>query len=104
MEEIDVCTILEDLKSIKLPQNRRIFVNDARELYQNTGCLPSSIRTRLIKFFKLYSRQFKELYASRERARKTLWRIREGITIEKADEMVMQRLEKVAKQKDDLGI
>jgi hypothetical protein len=102
--EIDVGTILEDLKSIKLPKSRRVFVNDARELYQKSGCLPSYIKTRLIKFLKLYSRQFKELYASRERARKTLWRIREGITREKADEMVMQRLRNVAEQKSDLGI
>lgn len=104
IEYFEIGELLEDLKSIKLPPERREFVNDARELLQLSGCLPVVTQTRLRKLVKLYRRQFEELHASRERARKTIWRMKSGITKVQAEEMIKQRRENVAKQKADLGI
>lgn len=101
---MDIGELLKDFKSIKLPPKRREFVDDSRELFRSVGTVPVDIQRRLRKLASLYRRQFEELYASRERARKTLWRMREGISKEQAEELVTQRRKKIAEQKADLGI
>lgn len=104
MEDMDIGILLEDFRSIKLPKGRRAFVDGARDSLRLNGSISAGTRSKLRKIASLYRRQFFELYAARDRARRTLWKHREGITDDRANELVKERREKVAAQKSDLGI
>jgi hypothetical protein len=104
MEEMDIGIILEDLKSIKLPKDRRVFVNVARDKFRENGCISADVQKKLRRLVRLYRKQFEELHASRARARRTNWKLREGISEKEAQKLVERRRREVARQKADLGI
>lgn len=104
MDVMSIGEILDDFRSIKLSKEKRDFVDRCRVYLQKHGNLPVEMRGKLKAMAKAYSIQFTELHASRERARKTIWRKREGITIDEAHRLVRQRRDEVAKQKADVGL
>jgi hypothetical protein len=104
MEQMSICEILNDFKSIKLPTNKREFINNARCFLHKNGYLPVNIQDDLRNMARKYNRQFKELHASRERARRTNWKRREGISEQEARLLVERRNNEIAARKADLGI
>ena len=104
MEEMSVCEILLDFRSIKLPHAKRRFIDDTRETFESRGNLPIAVKHQLWEMTRRYKRQFEELHASRARAKRTNWRVREGVTRVQEQELIDRRLKKVADRKADLGI
>ncbi|MBN2258102.1 MAG: hypothetical protein JW704_09785 [Anaerolineaceae bacterium] len=104
MEEMSVGEILSDFRSIKLPPDKRRFIDETRESFQSRGDLPLSVKRQLWTMVRHYKRQFDELHASRARARRTNWRLREGLTIEQERDLVELRRRADAERKADLGI
>lgn len=104
MEQMSICEILSDFKSIKLSPSKREFINNARCFLYENGYLPVNIQDDLRSMVRKYNRQFKELHASRERARRTNWKRREGITEQEARALVERRNIEISARKADLGI
>jgi hypothetical protein len=104
MEQMTIFDILSDFNSVKLPKEKRDFVNNSRKILQETGGLPINIQDDLRRMARRYNRQLNELHASRERARRTNWKIREGISEDKARELVERRNKDISARKADLGI
>lgn len=104
MEQMSICEILNDFKSIKLPANKRDFIDNARCFLHENGYLPVKIQDAIRSMVRKYNRQFKELHASRERARRTNWKRREGINEQEARALVERRNTEIAARKADLGI
>jgi hypothetical protein len=96
--------LLDDLRSIKLPKKRREFVNWAIDCLKTNGSLSVDTQMHLRRLERLYRVQFSELHASRERAKRTLWKMREGKTEEQARRLVDLREEEELLKKEDLGI
>ena len=104
MEQMPICEILNDFVSIKLPIDKRKFIDEARCFLQNNGYLPIKTQDEIRSMVRRYSRQFKELHASRERAMRTNWKHREGINEKDAKILVERRNKEIATRKADLGI
>ena len=96
--------ILKDFRSIKLSPKKRRFIDDTRAYFEAHGNLPIRIQDELRRMVRRYNRQFRELHASRERARRTNWRVRSGISREEEQRLIDERRSRVAQQKADLGI
>ena len=95
---------MKDFKSIKLSPEKRKYIDAARNDFERYGDIPSTVKSKILKMRKNYSRQFDELYAARERARRTNWRRREGITDAQARKLVEDKRAKVEEKRADLGI
>lgn len=104
MEQMSICEILSDFRSIKLSPNKREFIDNARRFLHENGYLPIKVQDDLRDMVRKYNRQFKELHASRERARRTNWKRREGINEQEAKALVERRNIEIATRKADLGI
>lgn len=104
MEELSINELLRDFVSIKLPKKKREFINSVRKMIDEKGCIPLDVKIKIRQMSRLYTKQFRELHASRERARRTNWKRREGITEEQAVEMVERRRKDEAARKADIGI
>lgn len=103
MDVMSIGEILKDFRSIKLSPDKRDFINRTRVHFEAHGSLPREVKAELREMVKRYSRQFRELHASRARARETRWRRSEGITLSDAHKLVEQRREDVAAEKSDVG-
>jgi len=101
---VSVDEILDDFKSIKLTPAKREYVNEARSCLHRTGGLSIHVQDVLRKMYRVYSRQVSELHASRERAKATNWRIREGVSAAGAAGIIESRQKEVSERKGDLGI
>jgi len=101
---MSVVDILHDFKSVKLPKDKRRFVNESLDTLSSVGSLPVATKDRLREMARHYHRQLTELHASRERARRTNWRMRNRITQEQETSLVDARAERIAEQRRDLGI
>lgn len=104
MNEMSIGEIIKDFRSIKLDKKKRAFIDQCRQYFESHGNLPLKMKVELRRMMKNYSTQFGELHAARERARKTLWRKKNGLTIEQAHQLVSNRRTKVSAEKADVGL
>lgn len=102
--KMDVGEILKDFVSIKLSPAKRKFINDARLHFQKCGSVTPAVYDELYDMVRKYNRQLKELHASRDRAKRTLWKMKNKITSEQEAELVEQRKRRVAAEMADYGI
>lgn len=103
MDQVGVAQLLDDLKSIKLPIKSREFVLSCSGRFKNSD-LPISDVISLRKIAKRNRKKIDALYASREAARRSIWRKKNGITMAQANKMVEQRKEQFEAERSDLGI
>lgn len=104
MDSVVVGELLRDFRSIKLRKPQRDFVNEARAEFETNGALPRETVARLREMASNYSRQFKELYDARERARETNGLRRLGITRAEAERRSRERERCETEMANDLGI
>lgn len=96
--------ILDDFKSIKLPPSRREFINRASADFMRIGTLNIDTQDKLRKMHRMYRKQIAELHEARERARFTMWRKSNGVTMRDAAVIAERNREKRIIRKEDLGI
>lgn len=102
-ESVDIGEMLDDLRSVKLKPDQRLYVDNARRRIQANGDIPTSVKSKIRKLCSSYSVQIKELKKSRERARRTNYLRKNGVTLAQATRIVNDRAEEVANSKNDLG-
>ena len=103
MEWASTGELLKDFRSIKLPKNKRVWIDRLRTYFEQHGAIPNDERFKLTKMYRRYSRQFKELYEARERAKCTNGLKAMGLTLGDADKLVKERKNQQAEKAADLG-
>ncbi len=104
MEWASTGELLKDFRSIKLPKDKRVWIDRLRAYFEQHGAIPNDERFKLTKVYRRYSRQFKELYESRERAKCTNGLRAMGMTPVEAARRVKERERQQAEKAADLGI
>jgi len=91
VSELSIAEILKDLRSIKMSEKTRKFVNDSRLYFERCGALNIAVQRDLRKICKRYGKQLTELHAARERARMSNGLRRAGIKRAEAQRRVVAR-------------
>lgn len=100
----DVDILLDDLKSIKVSPRARGIISSASVEFSRSGTLPFLTVCEIRKIHRRYSRKIKELYASREAAKRSIWRAKNRVSKEDAEDMILKRIAAEKASEDDLGI
>ena len=103
MQKMPIGELLRDFRSIKLPKDKRTFVDMCRKYLESNGALPHPETLRLREMERRYSKQFKALYEARDRARTTNGLKAMGMTRAEAQERSQARRARKADQNADLG-
>ena len=95
--------LLNDIRSIKLSPQKRAWINRLRIGFESNGAIPNDEKFKLFAVAKRYNRQFKELYAARERARHSNSLKKAGISRDDAHEVVERRVAEEEATASDVG-
>lgn len=96
---MDIAELLKDFRSIKLPERKRNWITGLTNHLQTHGAIPTVEASKLRVLAKRYSKQFKELHASRERALRSNALRKMGMT--KTEEAA--RIEKRKKEQEEMS-
>ena len=83
--------LLRDLRSVKLPPDKKLFVDRARIVFESTGNVSLNTKMQIRRLCSQYSVQLKELYRARKRARHTNGKLHMGLTKEDVELRVAER-------------
>lgn len=104
MEAAEIANMLRDLRSVKMSEARRQFVDRTRGHFEATGALSLESLVQLRQVCRFYGRQLADLHAARERARITNGLRRIGMTRDEAAAIRAERLSVERAHRADLGI
>ena len=101
--DLTVPELLHDFRSIKLSKAQRAWVDRLWYHFETHGSIPNREKFALVRLSKKYSKQFAELHASRDRARRTNALRKMGVSREEFKDMQEERKRKNDADASDLG-
>jgi hypothetical protein len=103
MDQIEVDILIGELKCIKLRSDERAYVDASAVQFKN-GNFSNSVVLRIQAIARRNKVKLEELRVAREKAKRSIWKKKNGVTEEQLADLVNAREAMKSAKKSDLGI